>query len=270
MGLTDEEVIESRKKYGTNELQLRKKNTFGHLLLESFGDPIIKILLIALAIKVTILFRNFDFYETIGILIAIFLATFISSLSEYGSEKAFLKLQMESSILKSKVKRNGKLLEIENSKIVVGDIVYLTSGDKIPADGMIISGFINVDESTINGETKEKRKEMNDLVYSSTVVYSGEGIIRITAVGDKTIIGRISQELQEKIPESPLKKKLKGLAKIISRIGYIGAILASITYLFSNIVIKNNFDINLFSDEINPKKFNSNISWITIASYNYI
>ena len=106
-GLTDKEVLESRKKYGTNEINSTKMNSFLSLLIESLGDPIIKILLIALAIKTVFLFRNFDWFETIGILIAIFLASFISTISEYGSEKAFKKLQEESSKIKCKVKRNG-------------------------------------------------------------------------------------------------------------------------------------------------------------------
>ena len=123
MGLNDNEVINNRKKYGSNSLTERKKNTFWHLLLESFGDPIIKILLIALAIKIVLLFQSFDWYETIGILIAIFLASFISSLSEYGSEQAFNRLQEESSKISCRVYRNNTLKEISINEIVVGDVV---------------------------------------------------------------------------------------------------------------------------------------------------
>lgn len=245
MGLTDNEVIDSRRKYGTNEITEHKRNTFIHLLLESLGDPIIKILLIALAIKVVVLFRSFDWYETIGILIAIFLASFISSMSEYGSEQAFSRLQSEALKTKTRVKRNGIILEIPIDEVVVGDVVLLASGDKVPADGYILTGEIIVDESALNGETKEAKKGVNQHVYRASVVYNGDAIMKVAAVGDDTIIGKISLELQESIPESPLKTKLKGLAKTISRIGYIGAILASVTYLFSNIVIKNNFDIAL-------------------------
>ena len=114
------------------------------LLIESLGDPIIKILLIALAIKVVFLFRDFDWFETLGILIAIFLASFISTISEYGSEKAFEKLKEESLKLKCKVKRNGKTTEISFDEVVVGDVVLLESGDKIPADGVVIDGFLYV------------------------------------------------------------------------------------------------------------------------------
>ena len=147
MGLSEKEVIQSRKEHGTNEITKQKKNTFLHLLLESLGDPIIKILLIALGIKVVVLFRDFDWYETIGILIAIFLASFISSISEYGSEKAFSRLQEEQLKTKACVRRNGKIVEIPSSEIVVGDVVILSSGDKIPADGYLINGSLSVDES---------------------------------------------------------------------------------------------------------------------------
>lgn len=253
MGLNDKEVALSRKKYGTNEISKKKGNTFIHLLIESLGDPIIKILLIALAIKIVVLFRDFDWYETIGILIAIFLASFISSLSEYGSEKAFTRLQNDSLNIKVKVRRNGVIKEISIDEVVVGDIVILNSGDKIPADGYLIKGNLSVDESALNGEAKESLKiaaiSKNVLdknkVYRATVVYNGEAEMLVEIVGDKTIIGKISQELQESIPESPLKSRLRDLARTISKIGYIGAILASLSYLFSSIVIENNFDPSL-------------------------
>ncbi len=253
MGLNDNEVSQSRKKYGSNNITEHKKNTFWQLLLESFGDPIIKILLIALAIKILLLFQSFDWYETVGILIAIFLASFISSLSEYGSEQAFNRLQEESAKIKCRVYRNNSLTEIIISDIVVGDVVALSSGDKIPADGLIIDGSLSIDESALNGETKEAKKEKvigshiseQNKVYRGSVVYAGEALMQVATVGDKTIYGAISKELQEKVPESPLKIKLRGLAKTISRIGYIGAILASLSYLFSVLVMDNNFNPHL-------------------------
>lgn len=250
-GLTDKEVIQNRNKYGSNILAKNKKNSFIKLIIESLGDPIIKILLIALAIKTLFLFKNFDWFETIGIVIAIFLASFISSISEYGSEKAFEKLEEESSKIKCRVKRNGKIISINIDEIVVGDIVYLSSGDKIPADGIIIDGELSVDESSLNGETKEKNKYVtiqeseNNVLYRGSVVYSKEGIMKVTKVGSSTMYGTIAKELQEKMPESPLKLRLRMLAKFISKIGYIGALLVSFSYLFSSIVIKNNFNLSL-------------------------
>lgn len=257
MGLNDKEVLESREKFGSNSLTKYKKNSFGKLLLESFGDPIIKILLIALAIKLVLLFRHFDFYETIGILIAVFLASFISSLSEYGSEAAFEKLQEESSKLLVKVIRNGKEKEIPIEDVVVNDIVLLSSGDKVPADAIIETGYLSVDESSLNGETKEAKKfasvgsitEKNKL-YRGSVIYNGSAKVKVTSVGDNTIYGKISKELQEKNPESPLKTRLRDLAKVISKIGYVGAILASLSYLFMEIVVNNYYDLNLIKQTL--------------------
>ena len=267
MGLSDKEVEKSRLEYGTNEITQIKKNTFWHMLLESFADPIIKILLIALAIKVIVLFRHFDWYETIGIFIAIILATFISTISEYGSEKAFNRLQEEAIKGKAKVIRNRKIVEIPIGEIVVGDVVILNSGDKVPADGKLISGNLSVDESALNGESKEAKKVINNEIYRGSVVYSGEAKMEVLLVGDNTIIGKISQELQEEIPESPLRLKLRGLAKTISKIGYIGAILASLSYLFANIVIANNFDSDLILATITdfPVVFNHLLYALTLS-----
>lgn len=253
LGLNDNEVSESRKKNGTNQITSKKQDSFFKLLLESLGDPIIKILLIALGIKMIFLLKNFDWFETIGIVIAIFVASFISSVSEYGSEKAFARLQEESLRLKCRVKRNGKIEEIAVDDVVEGDIVLLEAGDKIPADGKLVSGELSVDESSINGETKEAYKEavhfMEDIpkekniVYRGTVVYSKQAYMLVTSVGDKTLYGKLAKEIQEKQPESPLKIRLRGLAQVISRIGYVGSALVSISYLFSKIVIANHFQI---------------------------
>mgnify|MGYP004608478311 FL=1 len=247
-GLTSKEVLESKKKYGTNEITTSKNNSFTSLLLESLADPIIKILLIALGIKIVFLFKNFDWFETLGILIAIFLASFISTISEYGSEKAFKKLQEESSKIKCKVKRENKIIEIPIDDVVKDDLVVLQYGDKIPADGILINGDVMVDESTINGEAKEVRKETvknkitsKNKLYRGTVICEGSGILKVTYVGLNTLYGKIASELKEKTGDSPLKIRLRKLAKIISTFGYIGAFLASVSYLFSVIVVDNNF-----------------------------
>lgn len=249
-GLTDDEVIKSRKQYGSNELKQVKKESFIHKLIATLGDPIIKILLIALAVKTLFLFKDFDWYETIGIVIAIFLASFISTVSEYGSEKAFEKLEADASKIKIKVKRNNNLTLTEINDIVVGDIVSLNPGDSIPADGEIISGKILVNESNLNGEMKEKEKKIKDNVYRSSVVYSGIAFMKVTKVGDDTFYGKLALEVKEKAPESPLRLRLVKLAQIISKIGYVGALLVSLSYLFSVVFIENNFDLNLINKTI--------------------
>lgn len=242
-GLTNKEVIEQRKKYGSNEITKAKQKGMIKLFLESLGDPIIKILLIALGIKTMFLFHDFDWFETLGIVIAILIASLISTISEYGSEAAFKRLQLESSKLKCKVKRNNQIQEISIDEIVVGDLVLLQTGDKIPADGIIKSGSVLVDESSMNGETKEKEKRVGDKLLRGTVIYAEEAYMEVTEVGNKTLYGKMSQELQETGQDSPLKIRLKELAKFISKIGYVSAVLVAISYLFTEIVIANSFNL---------------------------
>ena len=246
-GLSDKEVIEKRKKYGDNGLSRKKQDTFFKMFVETLGDPIIKILLIALSIKIIFLFKDFDFYETIGIVLAIIIASFISTISEYGSEKAFERLQEESSKIRVRVIRNSKVVLVDVSDIVLDDIVLLSSGDKVPADGVILEGTISLDESSLNGEAKEVYKSSSSTsnkVYRGTVVYDGEALIRVDAVGDKTFYGNLASEIQDKEPISPLKLRLTKLAKTISIFGYIFAILVALGYLFSVVFIENNFDID--------------------------
>ena len=242
-GLTDKEVLKSRRENGSNALTEIKSKGFLRLLIESLGDPIIKILLIALAIKIVFLFKDFDWFETLGILIAIFLSSFISTISEYGSEEAFKRLQEESEKSYVKVIRNNKIIEILLEDVVVGDIVILSSGDGIPADGKIIEGNLSVDESRLNGESKEAKKKINDQLLRGSVVYEGNAKMEVTLVGDKTVYGTLAKEIQDEEPVSPLKLRLRGLAKTISKIGYIGACLVTLSYLFSVIVINNHFNM---------------------------
>ena len=249
-GLTNEEVIINRKKYGSNIFSKKKQDSFFKLLLETFSDPIIKILLIALGIKTIFLIRDFDWYETVGIVLAILIASLISSISEYGSSKAFNKLTEETSKINVRVKRNGEIITIPIDEIVVNDIVILSEGDKIPADGVLISGNLSVDESMMNGETKEAYKNINDIVYMSTVVYSGSAEVLVRYVGDNTIYGKMAMELQEDNGESPLKLRLSGLAKMISKLGYFASGLVAISYLFYMIVIVNSFDLSKIIDTI--------------------
>ena len=237
-GLNNKEVLESRKKHGSNTISIKNRNTFFRIVIESLNDPIIKILLIALAIKVLFLFKDSNLYETLGIAVSVFLACFISSISEYGSEKAFEKLSEENSNIKVKVLRNSKLTIIDIKDIVVGDVVYLSSGDRIPADGIIIEGNIYIDESILTGETIEKIKTVNDQVYMGSIVCENNGIIKVNSVGDKTYYGKIASLIQDNTGNSPLKDKLTDLAKLISKIGYIGAFLVFVSYMLNAVVFK--------------------------------
>lgn len=243
-GLTKEEVLNNRKLYGSNKITEKKKTTILSLIIESLNDPIIKILLIALGIKILFFINDSDIYETIGIIIAIILATVISSLSEYGSEKAFQKLSNTTNNILVKAYRNNLITNIKIEEIVVNDYIYLESGDKIPADGILYTGNISVDESMLSGETKEQNKTFMSPLYRGSVITNGTGVLLVKKVGNNTYYGKIAKDIQEKTPTSPLKNRLRVLASFISKIGYICAFLVILSYLFNVIVVKNNFDIN--------------------------
>lgn len=263
-GLKDDEVKESRKRYGSNSINEKNKNTFFNLFIETLGDPIIKILLIALAIKTIFLFRDFDYFETMGIVLAVLVASLISAISEYGSNKAFQRMQEESSRINVLVKRDGKTKEITIDEIVKNDILILAPGNKVPADGILIKGKLSVDESSLNGETKEVYKEYIDnislateknRVYRGTTIYDGEALILVTKIGLDTLYGKMAKVLTEEEDASPLKLRLTNLAKIISRIGYIAAILIAVAYLFSKVFIINNFNLTIIRETITLNKF---------------
>ena len=250
-GLCDTEVAESAQKHGKNVLSAAKRKTFLSRFLSNFGDPVIKILLVALGVNLIFAFRGGDVFESIGIGISIFLATFISTLSEQGSEAAFARLSKEYSNVSCKVYRNGRLTEIPTSEIVVGDIVRVGAGENIPADGFITEGAVKVDQSSLTGESREIEKlKSNDktkspsgksAVFRGCPVLSGDAEIEIFAVGDASFLGEISKEVQLDTRESPLKLRLSKLAKQISTLGYIAALLVSLATLFNTFVIDSGF-----------------------------
>lgn len=249
-GLSEEQVLASRRMHGANTLTQRKRKGFFRQYLSSFGDPIIKILLAALAVNVIFLFRNSDWLESAGIAVAVFLATFVSTLSQYGSESAFLELQRASADVECRVKRAKGILSLPVAELVVGDIVLLGAGEKIPADGVLLSGKLSVDQSALNGESAETEKvplsvggdwdlmHKNQL-FRGSIVSAGEGVMRVERVGDNTFYGGLAKEMQDEPPESPLRVKLAGLAKTLSRLGYIAAILIAVADLFNSFLIDN-------------------------------
>ena len=199
-GLSPEAVERSRKKHGTNELTRHKRITFFQQFLSNFGDPIIKILLAALVLNVLFLFRDANWFETLGIALAIFLATFVSTLSEYGSESAFLKLQEEAARGQCRVLRQGRVQQIPVADVVVGDLVLLGAGERVPADGILVRGRLAVDQAALNGESKEKSKQpggpgpteggwdflSENQLFRGSVICSGDGILQVLRVGDAT------------------------------------------------------------------------------------
>lgn len=250
-GLNEKEVARSREEHGSNRLVRTQRRGFFRQYLDSFGDPIIKVLLAALAINVVFLFRHHDWFESVGIAVAVFLATFVSTLSEYGSEAAFEKLQDEAARVHCRVRRDGKLCSLPPDELVVGDIVLLQSGERIPADGLLVDGALQVDQSALNGESREAGKRVsddNDCSLSSpsgllcgAVVCSGEGVMRVCRVGEKTVYGALAIEVQEETRISPLKLRLEGLAQTLSRLGFIAAGLVAVADLFHALVMENGY-----------------------------
>lgn len=239
-GLSSKEVEVSRKQYGSNNLTQIPPDPLWKKILEGFKDPMIMILLVALVIQVILFFLGqAEWFEPVGILIAILIANGVASISENKQEnKASALKEEEESKERAKVIRDGQLVEIHVSEVVVGDTVFLQAGDKIPADGIVIDGELKVDQAALNGETEEADKiacpqnaqyNIKDLLnkyyaYRGTVVCGGEGYMEIKVVGDKTLFGELALEVQEDTRETPLQVKLGVLAQQISKFGYIGAI----------------------------------------------
>lgn len=259
-GLSDEDVKKSRLEHGSNQISKAKRKSFFRQYLESFGDPTIKILLVALFLNILIFMKNFNWYESIGIAVSIILSTLVSTISEYGSQLAFEKLMEDAKKLKCKVWRNNDLTEVSVEDLVVGDWIKLQPGDKIPADGILIDGYLDIDQSALNGESEEVHKKpapnisLIDLslkslsnpymLFNGSIVCQGDGILLVQAVGDNTFYGNLAKELQEEKQESPLKRRLSDLAAAISKFGYIAAILVFFASLFNSIIIENSFNIN--------------------------
>lgn len=251
-GLSEEQVTLSREQHGANVLKARKSKSFLRRFCENLGDPVIRILLVALGVNLIFVFKGGDLAETIGIGISVFLAAFISALSESGGENAFKRLMDQCDKQEYRVWRDGRLVSIPIGEVVVGDRVIIGAGEKIPADGYIVSGTLTVDQSSITGESREIEKrpssdrrtspDSHSALFRGCNVISGEGEIEIFAVGDESFLGRISIEVQTDTRESPLKIRLSRLAKQISRLGYLAAFLIAFAYLFNTLVIDSGFE----------------------------
>lgn len=255
-GLREEEAVASRRQWGSNRLSRQKRRGFWSHFLSNLNDPVIRILLAALALNLLLMFRKSDWVETLGIAVSVLLATTISTVSEVGSEAAFDRLRTESEQAVCRVRRDGRVREIHWDEVVVGDAVLLSPGENIPADGSLIAGEIRVDQAAMTGESREVRKtalvssaspssprsaDDPTSVYRGCAVLSGEGIFRVEAVGDRTVLGGISREVQEETRESPLKLRLARLAGQISLLGYLAAILVAAVYLFGTFVLDSGF-----------------------------
>lgn len=264
-GLSEAEVKASREKHGSNELK-RKPSVgfFGHFF-ENLSDPIIRILLIALALEVIFTFGNCNLIEVGGIVAAILIATLVSTLSECGSERAFRRMEEENEASFARVIRSGRVKSIRSGEVVVGDIILLCAGERVEADGIMLDGAVDVDQSALNGENCEVRKcpggsygwelGSSDKIFRGSAVTSGEGVMRAARVGEESFYGMVARDVQAETRTSPLKLRLGKLAGQISKIGYIVAILVGFTYLLRTIVVKNSFNPTLIAAAVSDKGF---------------
>lgn len=263
-GLTDKEVELSRERHGRNTLVRIKGKGIARRFFENLSDPIIRILIAALALEVIFTFGNCNLIEVFGILAAILIATTVSTLSEYGSERAFAKIEAESRLSKVTAIRSGKSVQIDVDDIVVGDLLHLSRGDKIQADGRIVFGEVLVDQSALNGENIEERKRVTSLgdfslcdpnaVFRGSLITDGKAVMKVEKVGVDTFYGRLATDVQTETRESPLKIRLSKLAKQISIIGYVVAFLVGFTYLFNVFVVDQGFVLWRITQALsNPK-----------------
>ncbi len=260
-GLTDKEVEQSREKYGSNVIPDSEPTTFWQEFLETFKDPMIKVLLVIAAIMIVMCcFGKAEIYEPLGTIVAILVVAVVSAKTGVASDTKYRELKDSTEKDKCKVYRNGVVTVIDMDDVVVGDKVLLQSGDKIPADGILIDGKLKVDNSALNGEAEECKKIATDesfqladditgdtfvdkhSLFRGAVVFDGEGVLDVRKVGLKTMMGKMAEEMQEDEPESPLQVKLGKLAKQISTFGYIGAIVISLLYIIHGIVVAGGFN----------------------------
>lgn len=248
-GLTDKEVAISREKYGSNAIPDSEPTTFWEEFKGTFEDPMIRILLAIAGLMVVMFFVGYaEIYEPLGTIVAVLVVAFVTAKTGVASDTKYRELKDATKKDQCKVHRNGLITVIDVDDVVVGDKVLLQSGDKIPADGILVSGTLRVDNSALNGEAEECKKtaatddfQLADNITGDTfvdahslfrgaVVFDGEGILDVRNVGLKTMMGKMAEEMQEDEPDSPLKVKLAKLAKQISTFGYIGAIIIAVLY----------------------------------------
>jgi len=264
IGLTSEEVRESERLHGTNALKKEKSKGFFKRFFENLSDPIIRILIIALAIQVILTFGNVNIVEVLGIVTAIFLSSCVSTMSEYRSEKAFLALEEGSHGSGVKVLRDGEIRDASADALVVGDIVYLNAGERIEADGNIVSGKISVDQSALNGESIECVKREGNIdtwdlsnetrVFRGSQILEGSAVMRVQRVGEETFFGMVARDVQTETRISPLKRRLTKLAGQISRIGYVIAAIVGFVYLFGALVVDNGFSAEKIIESVKDCK----------------
>ena len=249
-GLNDLEVKKSREAYGSNEIPDSEPTTFWNEFKETFKDPMIRVLLAISALMIVMFFLGYaEIFEPAGTLVAILIVATVTAKTGVASDTKYRDLKHSVKEEEIKVYRNGNICNTGINQIVTGDLVLLQAGDKIPADGILITGHLNVNNAALNGEAEEcpKTAAASDTpfpdeitgdtfvdessLFRGAIVFDGEGVMLVKKVGIKTMMGRMALEMQEEEPPSPLQVKLSILAGQISKIGYIGAILIALFYV---------------------------------------
>lgn len=246
IGLTDEQVKQSREQHGKNVLTPPQRTSLWKLYLDKYRDPIIQILLVAAFVSLILAFIEKNFMETIGIFVAVFLATTVGFYFERDAAKKFNLLTALSEEQPVKVRRNGKVMEIPRHDVVVGDVVLVEVGDEVPADGeLIVCNDLQINESALTGEpVAEKSLEgggdgtyPRNVILRSTMVMNGRGEFVVTAVGDATEIGKVAKKSTEQTSvETPLHMQLDKLAKMISKVGSVVSVAAFFIFLIHDIL----------------------------------
>lgn len=246
IGLTDEQVKQSREQHGKNVLTPPQRTSLWKLYLDKYRDPIIQILLVAAFVSLILAFIEKNFMETIGIFVAVFLATTVGFYFERDAAKKFNLLTVLSEEQPVKVRRNGKVMEIPRHDVVVGDVVLVEVGDEVPADGeLIVCNDLQINESTLTGEpVAEKSLDgggdgayPRNVILRSTMVMNGRGEFVVTAVGDATEIGKVAKKSTEQTSvETPLHMQLDKLAKMISKVGSVVSVAAFFIFLIHDIL----------------------------------
>ncbi len=250
LGLTDQEVLQSREKHGVNLLTPPKRPSLLKLYLEKFEDPVVRVLLVAAVFSLIISIIENEYAETVGIIAAILLATGIGFYFEYDANKKFDLLNAVNEETLVKVIRNGRIQEIPRKDVVVGDIVVLETGEEIPADGELIEAIsLQVNESNLTGEPvinkttveadfDEEATYASNLVMRGTTVVDGHGSMKVLRVGDATEIGKVARQSTEQSTEpTPLNIQLTKLANLIGKIGFTVAGLAFLIFFIKDVVL---------------------------------
>ena len=263
-GLSDQEALKSREQHGSNVIPDSEPTTFWAEFKETFGDPMIRILL-AIAVLMIVMWAlgYADIYEPVGTIVAVLIVAFVSAKTGVASDTKYRELKDSAKKDQCKVYRNGVITVIDVDDVVVGDKVLLQSGDKIPADGILVYGGLKVDNSALNGEAEECSKTAaaegtrlpeettgdtfvdKHSLFRGAVLFDGEGVLDVQKVGLSTMMGKMAQEMQDDEPDSPLKVKLAKLADMISRFGYIGAVVIAVMYLGSFVLAAGGFEAYL-------------------------